>query len=136
MKHQLRINGWEMRLDSLLNSRRMAPFQWGLQDCVLFAADAVLAITGVDHAAGFRGMSAKSSYRYLRAHGGIEALASRVLGCPSAPGDAREGDIVLMRVGKRHALAVCMGPKLAVGPTALGLAWLPMEDDLTSWRVG
>lgn len=36
------------------DARRSVPFAWGSNDCRLFAADAVQAMTGVDHAAELR----------------------------------------------------------------------------------
>jgi hypothetical protein len=42
--------------DKFLISRALAPFTWGSNDCALFAADAIEAITGIDVAADFRGL--------------------------------------------------------------------------------
>jgi hypothetical protein len=42
--------------DKFLLSRATAPFAWGSNDCALFAADAIEAITGMDIAADFRGL--------------------------------------------------------------------------------
>jgi hypothetical protein len=41
--------------DKFLLSRATTPFAWGGNDCALFAADAIEAITGIDIAADFRG---------------------------------------------------------------------------------
>jgi len=38
-----------------LRARACEPFAWGKNDCALFAADGILAITGVDIATDFRG---------------------------------------------------------------------------------
>jgi hypothetical protein len=47
---------WATRaLHAFLLQRAAVPFQWGVQDCALFAADGILAMTGVDIAAEFRG---------------------------------------------------------------------------------
>jgi hypothetical protein len=42
-------------LDAYLRDAATKPFAWGTTDCCLFAADAVLAMTGVDIADDFRG---------------------------------------------------------------------------------
>lgn len=136
MKNDLRLNGWEMRLDALLYSRRRTPFQWGIHDCALFAADAVLAVTGLDHAAELRGKGSRESLRFTAGQGGLCAIATRALGQPQPASDAREGDIVLMPAGRRVGLSVCMTEKLVVGAAPVGLAWMPLRDGLFSWRVG
>ncbi|MGF7180380.1 DUF6950 family protein [Tunturiibacter psychrotolerans] len=42
------------------------PFKWGSNDCCLYAANAILACTGVDIASDFRGIY-KSEFGALRA---------------------------------------------------------------------
>ncbi len=47
---------WATRgLHAFLLARARAPFVWGANDCALFAADAIEAMTGVDIASDFRG---------------------------------------------------------------------------------
>jgi hypothetical protein len=49
-----KIQHWQTRaFHEFLISRARAPFVWGVNDCALFAADGVLAITGVDSPASF-----------------------------------------------------------------------------------
>ncbi len=50
-----RFPDWESLLDAFFRSRLNAPFQPGLNDCALFACDAIKAITGVDLAMSLRG---------------------------------------------------------------------------------
>src|SRR6185437_11886108 len=51
-----RTKHWATReLHRFLLSRAQVPFAWGVNDCCLFPADAIHAMTGVDIAAGFRG---------------------------------------------------------------------------------
>lgn len=59
---------WETRaFHDFLLARAATPFAWGSNDCALFAADAVLAITGQDIAAEFRG-------RYADEDGALAAI--------------------------------------------------------------
>ena len=51
----MRIEGWEQRFHAKFTEAQGREFQWGKHDCVLFAADIVEALTGIDHAAEFRG---------------------------------------------------------------------------------
>jgi hypothetical protein len=47
---------WDTReLNDFLIARAFAPFSWGVNDCALFVADAIEAMTGTDIAADFRG---------------------------------------------------------------------------------
>lgn len=51
-----RIEHWRTRAyHQFLLDRARAPFAWGENDCALFAADGILAQTGTDVAADFRG---------------------------------------------------------------------------------
>lgn len=50
-----RYQDWPERLDEYLNSRLAVPFTFGVNDCALFAMDAIQAMTGVDLGAEIRG---------------------------------------------------------------------------------
>ena len=50
-----RTPDWQHKLHDFLVARAKEPFAWGSNDCALFAADAIQAITGEDLAAEFRG---------------------------------------------------------------------------------
>jgi hypothetical protein len=51
----MRCDKWELSLEVLIGLRYLTPFEFGVHDCCLFAADAILAITGVDIATPYRG---------------------------------------------------------------------------------
>src|ERR1700682_4560700 len=51
----LRPEDWVKSFHDFLLARANEPFVWGEHDCALFAADGILAISGVDIAADFRG---------------------------------------------------------------------------------
>ena len=44
----MRQEGWETRLNDYFESVHNVPFVWGECDCLIFASDAVKAITGID----------------------------------------------------------------------------------------
>ncbi|WP_133251529.1 DUF6950 family protein [Zavarzinia aquatilis] len=56
-------------------------WEWGSHDCTLFAADWVLAVTGTDPAAGWRGRygSADECRARLLNAGGLEAVVARAM---------------------------------------------------------
>jgi hypothetical protein len=123
------------RFEALLRTRIAAPFEWGVNDCCLFAADAVQAITGEDLAADLRGAygSALEAARVLRDVGGIEAAAARA-GDEIAPLAATWGDVGLIRLDDRELLAVCTGANW-VAPAAGGLAARSLPEAVKAWRV-
>jgi|ERR1700675_387735 len=53
-KKMKRFPDWPTRLSAFFEERKERPFVWGEHDCALFAADAVLVMTGVDLAGTLR----------------------------------------------------------------------------------
>lgn len=51
----MRISTWECALSDYIATKRHEPFEYGVNDCCLFAAGAVEAITGEDPMPEFRG---------------------------------------------------------------------------------
>lgn len=131
-----KLPDWQMRLEAFAAERRAAPFVWGQNDCCTFAADAVAAITGTPPACGdlrtYR--TAKQAYRTIDRHGGIPGIASRAYGQPQAASLACVGDVVLVTVGKRDALAICNGTA-ALAPSSAGLVAVPMAQARQCWRL-
>lgn len=131
-----KLPDWAQRLDALVAQAQLRPFEWGVHDCCLWAADAVQAQTGLDPAADLRGTysDAAGAARVLRAHGGLRGVAVRG-GAPIAPLFAATGDVGLVRDERRPLLAVCAGIHwLAV--TSAGLRALPFSAALMVWGVG
>lgn len=133
-----RTPGADDRLRALLADRRRAAFTWGVHDCCLFAADVVHALVGVDPALALRRTytNERQALRVVLALGGLEGIATRVLGAPlRAPLLACVGDVGLVRDGARELLAVCTGETWTV-PAARGLGVLPLTNVRVAWRVG
>lgn len=133
-----RLPDWPERLANLLRTTAILPFAWGRRDCCTFAADAVLAVTGVDPLQGLRGAWAdrRSAVQVLRSLGGLRDAVTQRLGQPMPwPACAWRGDIVLVRQGGKPALAVCAGAD-CVGPAAQGAVRVPMTQALAAWSVG
>lgn len=135
-RYPTRLPDWPLRLEHFFAVRAPMPFSWGRNDCALFAADAVQAMTECDPApAGLRGhTTAKQAYRALDRHHGLAAIATGALGEPIHPLRATVGDIVLLQVQGRDALAVCNGTT-ALMPSAHGVVSVSMEDASMAWRV-
>ena len=132
----MRLHTWPTRYAALCSARMNAPFEWGVHDCCLWAADAVEALTGVDYAAAWRGTysSAAGAARLVAELGGIRAIATGALGDAVAPLLAGLGDLVLIDQGGREMLGVCNGAEaLVVGPA--GLEAVSMPSALAAWKV-
>lgn len=134
-----RLPDWPLRLDALVSTRLHAPFCWGVHDCALFAADAVLALTGRDLAAGLRGLGVRQALRHVRSAGGMCHLVPDILPPLTHTALAVEGDIALVeqpaRGLKRLALGVVVG-NAVLGPARTGLASVPMHCAVQCWGVG
>ncbi len=135
-----RLPDWELRLETLVQERLCRPFAWGVHDCCLWAADVVLAVTGVDLAHAERGAygSALAAARVLEPMGGVLGLATARLGAVAAAVDVRcaqVGDVgVVLQPGAGHTLVACLGPTWwGAGEHGL-LAW-PAADVLQAWSV-
>jgi len=131
----MRRADWQMRLADFLKSRATAAFEWGRNDCCLFTVDAIEVMTGVDHAARFRGYTtALGAARVVQQEGGIRQLATDAWGSPVDPLMAAAGDAVLMLNEGRELLAICNGTN-ALGPGPDGIAVMDMTNALAAWKI-
>ncbi len=134
----VRLSDWPERLHAFVESRRLLPFAWGANDCCLFAADAVLALTGQDIAQARRSTytTARGAMRVARSHGGVRALAAASLPThPGRPAHAPRGSVVCAAIGRHHFLGLAMGDGRWCCPGAAGLVWRPMADVVTAFTV-
>lgn len=131
----MRLADWPARLNRVVAAAHPRPFTWAVQDCCLWAADCVLACTGVDPALGLRGQyfDAVTANRVLRAIGGLRGAGAR-MGAPIAPAYAAEGDVGLL-IQRRPMLGVCIGGLWLVAATR-GLQPLPFDSARLAWGVG
>jgi hypothetical protein len=131
-----RCENWPSILSGFLKAREGAPFVWGENDCCLFAADAILAITGEDVAADVRGVytTEAEAEALVEGAGGLAALAARA-GERCLPSEARRGDVVLT---DQNCLGIVddSGRRVAVYVEGRGLSRLPASCIRSAWRVG
>lgn len=131
----MRVPGWEDKLAKVIADAETQSFDWGTHDCVTFASEAALAITGRDPIADLRGRwdSALSAKRELRKLGGIQSAVSRKMGEPlSTPRCAGRGDVILSDEGFLGVVVLAH----AVAPKPMGLLRVEMSRWITGWRVG
>jgi hypothetical protein len=141
-----RHEDWPERLGMFLAERKDMPFEWGSQDCCLFVCDAVLAMTGTDLAADFRGTytDALCAARAIKAYAGagVEALAEKMAGANGIqeipPEFAQRGDVVLFdttEYGETLGIVGMMGYEI-VSTGELGARYTPTAEGIRAWRIG
>lgn len=133
----MRFQDWPERLNKILADSHNKPFEWGVHDCCLFAADVVMELTGTDPAADLRGAytTALEAARIVKERGGARGIATASLGEEIPPLMAGRGDIVMI-VTKEHGdtMAVCTGMD-CVAPGVKSLQRIPMTAAVAAWRV-
>lgn len=131
-----KINNWQIALYAQVEAFNTLPFAWGTHDCCTFAADCVLAMTGTDQMAGYRGgyKTAVGAARKLAKAGGMVAAISAELGEPIAPALAQRGDVVCFSSPLGDTCGVCMGSTVAAAGMA-GVVFTPMTLAYKAWRV-
>lgn len=129
-----RHNDWPERLAAFIETRRERVFSWGSNDCALFAADAVLEMTGVDLARTLRGYrSARGAANRVAKAGGMRCLAEGL--SEKHSGLAQRGDIVLVDLDGRETFGVVVGNGTWCAPGAYGLVFRPMSEVDTVFEV-
>jgi hypothetical protein len=129
-----------------LLSRASMPFGWGQNDCALFAADGILAITGVDIAVDFRGKysderSAFATIKFLaggKTVGDAAAWCARKFGLVELqhPLMAQRGDLVVFQNGENLiAGLVHLNGRHMVSVSESGAVRFPITDVKRAWRV-
>ncbi len=128
----MRFENWPELLAAFIEARRHTPFKWGESDCCLFAADALLAMTGVDVAAHNRGKydTARGALALIKEAGGVSGLVALE---PVDRKLASRGDIVMVDTAQGDALGVLLGRTVAA-QGADGLVFLPPSAIEQAWK--
>jgi hypothetical protein len=137
MHNALRLPDWRPRLTAYLAEIAPEAFRYGSNDCALFAAGAVRAMTGHDPAAGYRGVYStfEGGLKRLRKAGFEDHVAQAAsLFQEVPPAFAQVGDITLIEAPEGRALGILAGEMIAcLGP--LGLGHLPRTAASRAWTV-
>lgn len=124
----MRHPDWQARLVAYLHASAREPFKPGRHDCALFAAGAVLAMTGQDMAAGWRGRytTLSGGLRVLRKAGHADHVALAASMFPEVPvAMAQPGDLAAVPTPDGLALGVVQGEAVyVIGPGGLALVSL------------
>lgn len=132
-----RLKNWPSRFDALVGSVRGKPFEWGVHDCCMWASNAVLAITGSDPAAAWRGAysTERQALSLIVRLGGLEQIGAKG-GAEIPLALATVGDVGLVTwPDGTRALGVC-GGSFWICAGDVGVASLPLEAASMVWGVG
>jgi hypothetical protein len=139
-----RPENWSSLLAVYLDARRATSFEWGSQDCCLFAADWVKECLGIDPAEQWRGQynTEAGALKILKLGNGIRGLANATF-TRCKVGFAHRGDLVAFQdpslkgpAWATTSLGILDGRYgLFAGPE--GVQAVPRNELMkTAWRVG
>lgn len=138
-----RLSDWRERLDAEIQRKATTAFAWGVNDCCLFACDLVLAMTGIDYAAKFRGRYSTplGAARTLRDVAGVvslpdllDKLAAEEPWQEIEPARAQSGDWTLAFGDFGPTLAIRFGALIAT-PGMVGVDLVPASRSLRAWAL-
>jgi hypothetical protein len=140
----VRKQSWQIDMASAIEAAGAAPFAWGSNDCSLFVCDVILAMTGVDLAADFRGKyatrdEAAALIGFATDGGGLEDLVEQLCGANAMPevevNFAWRGDVALHDTADGPCLGVIDREGGVYLTEKHGLRFLPRGDIRRTWRV-
>lgn len=131
-----RLPNWDYRLFLFIGERRFAPYAWGTNDCVTFAADAIWAMTGEDPIADIRGQwnDQASALALLDSLGGLKAAVDVRFELRDNINYTMRGDVCASKLQGGWSLGICNGAFMSA-PSSEGLLQVPMADVRFSWIV-
>lgn len=136
-----RRDDWATRLGEAFETARLLPFAYGTHDCALFCAYCVDRMTDSGIAetirATFNYADEAAAHAVIEAGGGIEALASGLLGDPAPRNCCMRGDVMLYDHGNGLGLGMHDGQQIiapVIGARG-GLVGVPLERAIKGWRI-
>lgn len=132
-----RFEDWPSRLSQVCDDWRDVSHDWNGADCVTFAAECALAITGVDFIENIRGRytTPTGAARVIKSEGFDsfeEMLGSMLESCD--PNQARRGDVLLFDGEFGEFIGVVIGV-FAVSPGIGGLVQSHIQFAKAGFRV-
>jgi hypothetical protein len=135
----VRLEGWERRLEAVIEDARQRPYRLGEHDCFRLTCRVLEALTGRDRWPEFSGYTTRrEGLAGLARHGrSFEAAFDWFFGAPSVDvRQARRGDLCCVQTvdGEKH-MGVCLGAEVALLAPE-GLTYTPTLTCRCAWRVG
>lgn len=142
-----RTTHWQTReFHDFLIAREKLPFEWGVNDCCLFPADAIHSFTGHDLASDFRGKYCGESgaYALIKTLTGGTTVEDAAAWCAKkaglverpAPLFAQRGDLVVIANGDDLIAGVIhLNGRHVISVGQNGLLRLPIRSVKRAWKV-
>lgn len=135
-----RFSDWSTRLREFEESRSPVPFQWGVNDCCLYACDAIQAITGIDPAESFRGYTTEAeANEKIAVYGSLEKLTESICdecGFSEVPVKfAKRGDVALCEWQGKQFVCVLGTSSHPHGPGERGVVAYPRGCMKRAWSI-
>ena len=142
-----RTTHWATReFHQFLLAHRHTPFAWGSNDCCLFPANAILAFTGTDLAADFRGnyIDEASAYALIKSVTGGSTVTDAAAYCAEKSGlqewprplYAQRGDLVVVENGGAQIAGVVhLSGRHVISMAERGPVRLPVGAIVRAWHV-
>lgn len=133
-----RLPDWRARLTVYVTASPAPVFAYGRHDCALFAAGAVMAMTGQDFAAGYRGRytTLRGGLCMLRRAGFDDHVALAAAHLPSChPSQAMPGDLAVFDGDTGRVLGVVQGQSVYVLEPGGRVALCPLSLAVGAFRV-
>ena len=131
----MRRDNWPSYLHAVISARQRMPFEWGAQDCVMFAAACIESVTEMNPIADLEPWDdERSAIRRISEVGGIEAWLDAHYGRIQWH-EAMRGDVgVIDQESGTTVLVVNTGAEW-VGPSEEGLTPSPLSAARAAWRI-
>lgn len=130
----MRKEGWEGRLNAVIDNSLQTPFEWGRHDCSLFAMRCTDAVYGTEiegkHCGRYK--TARGAAGRVKRAGGFNGALTGEGFTSLATAFAQRGDLVVVDQDGREALGVVLSGRIAaVGID--GLVFIPMDRAIEVW---
>lgn len=132
-----KLEGWEKRLNLIIESYLVTPFEWGKSDCLLFVADCINALSGIDIMADWRETynTEESAYEMLgdtpieSAFSDLKKITNNVF--------CQRGDVGILNLDdKKYCGIISFDGKTFLLRSGDGLKKFPINNsNIELWRV-
>lgn len=131
----VRVEGWETILNEQLTLSQDIEFKYGVTDCTIWSANVLKSYTNLEWEPTWTNKKEAIKQHKSKL---LEEQVDEVLGKdrrnPTILTTMR-GDLVQKDIGKRAALGICIGGRVAFLNNKIGICYVSLKDCAYSWRI-